>query len=97
MQAITRTAMLRRFLLSPLGRIDRMALLQRVGAQIDAGGFEYERAVVPPLFSNTPRGTGGVLVERFDGHVVGVLAFRVFRIGDEVGLARGGSLVARAP
>ena len=68
-----------------------MALLQCVGAQIDAGGFEHERAVVPLLFSNTPRGAGGVLVERFNGHVVGVLAFRVFHIGDEVGLARGGS------
>ena len=41
-------------------------------------------------------GAGGVLVERINGHVVGVLAFRVFHIGDEVGLARGGSLVARA-
>ena len=34
-QAIARVAMLRRFLLSPLGRIDRMALLQCVGEQID--------------------------------------------------------------
>ena len=58
-----------------------MALLQCVGAQIDAGGFEHKRAVVPLLFSNTPRGTGGVLVERINWHVVGVLAFRVFHIG----------------
>ncbi len=71
-----------------------MAFLQCVGAQIDAGGFEYECAVVPPLPSDAPRGAGGVLVERINGHIVGVLAFRVFHIGDEVGLARGGSLVA---
>ena len=37
---------------------------------------------------------------RFNGHVVGVLAFRVFHIGDEVGLARGGTfdvLVSNPP